>query len=348
MIDAYELDLSAWEALLQTCGEPREAARARAREIWRGLYRDCITAFAQLPDLSAALRARLAAEVQLQIPATLAQQEAPDGATRKDLLELADGERIEVVLLRYRERRSACISTQVGCACGCEFCATGQAGFTRNLSAGEIVTQALHIQRELAALGQQLTNVVLMGMGEPLLNYAATLSAVRRLADPRGLALPPRRITLSTAGIPDGIRRLADENIPLRLAVSLHAATDAVRDLLMPINRRYPLAELGAALRTYAAQTGRRVFCEGVMIHELTDTPEQAAALVALVRGLDAHINLIALNATPDYARQPSTPAALATFAAALDAAGVPHTVRQRRGSAIAAGCGQLRQQRAT
>ena len=289
------------------------------------------------------LRERPAAETILYVPPVLARQEAPDGETRKDLLQLQDGEQVEVVLLRYRERRSACISTQVGCGCGCQFCATGQMGFVRQLSSDEIVAQVLHLQRELAARQRRLSNIVLMGMGEPLLNYEPTLAAIRWLVDPRALGFVQRRITLSTVGIVPGIRRLSDENLRINLAISLHAATDALRCRLVLIGQRYPLDDLFAAVKEYTARTQRRVMFEWVMIDGVNDTHEQVEALVARLAGLPAHVNLIRLNPTPDYSGQPSTLATIETFTAVLDRAHIPHTMRQRRGGAIDAGCGQLR-----
>jgi len=284
---------------------------------------------------------------------TLASQEAPDGETRKDLLQLADGERIEVVLLRYRQRRSACISTQVGCACGCVFCATGQMGFVRQLSSDEIVAQVLYLQRELAAREERLSNVVLMGMGEPLLNYDPTAAALRRLTDQRAFGFAPRRITLSTVGIVPGIRRLLNENkgengnrekdLPIKLAISLHAATETLRSRLVPISARYPLDDLFGAVREYVDRTQRRVMFEWVMIDGVNDTSEQAEALCARLTGIPAHVNLIRLNPTPDYGGRPSSPAAIESFRETLDRAHIPHTMRQRRGAAIGAGCGQLR-----
>jgi 23S rRNA (adenine2503-C2)-methyltransferase len=289
------------------------------------------------------LQEKLAAETTFHTPVVLARQEAPDGETRKDLLEMKDGEQIEVVLLRYRQRRSACISTQVGCACGCPFCATGQMGFVRQLASEEIVAQVLHLQRELASKQERLSNIVLMGMGEPLLNYEHTLSATRRLVDHRAMDFVQRRITLSTVGIVPGIERLADENLQVSLAISLHAATDALRDQLAPINQRYPLNDLFAAVRYYTTRTQRRVMFEWVMIDGINDTREQAEALVARLTGLPAHVNVIRLNRTPDYPGQASLPQAIEAFRAILDRAQIPHTMRQRRGGAIAAGCGQLR-----
>jgi 23S rRNA (adenine2503-C2)-methyltransferase len=288
------------------------------------------------------LRQRLAAYAALPPLRVLARQQTPGGDARKHLLELADGARIEVVLMRYGQRTSGCISTQVGCACGCAFCATGQMGFVRHLTEDEIVAQVLYLQRERAESGRLLSNFVLMGMGEPLLNYEASVSAVRRLVDPRGAAFTPRRITLSSVGVAPGIRRLAAEGLGLQLAVSLHAATDALRDELIPANRRWPLAELFAALQAYAARTRRRVLLEWVMVDGVNDTAEQAEALVARLAGLAAHVNLIQLNPTPFYHGRPSAAPAVAAFIERLDRAGIPHTMRQRRGAEIAAGCGQL------
>jgi 23S rRNA (adenine2503-C2)-methyltransferase len=355
-MELYDLELPELEALLVSWGETSE----QAREVWQWLYQRQATSFDQMTTLPQALRERLAAETALYVPPVLARQEDPRGETRKDLLQLEDGEQIEVVLLRYRQRRSACISTQVGCACACPFCATGQMGFVRQLSGAEIVAQALHFQRELAARqepGQDkwpaLSNVVLMGMGEPLLNYEQTMAAVRRLIDQRAIGLPPSRITLSTVGVAPGIERLAAENLPVKLAISLHAATDDLRDRLAPINRRYPLNDLFAAVRKYTATAQRqrtlrvRVMFEWAMIDGVNDTQEQAKALAARLDGLPAHVNLIRLNPTPGYDGRPSKPEAIERFAAALERAGIPHTMRQRRGAAIEAGCGQLRNREA-
>ena len=342
--ELYNLELSTLETLLASWGEARE----HARDVWQWLYGCQATDVEQMTTLPQTLRKRLATEISLYAPPVLARQEGPGGETRKDLLQLEDGEQVEVVLLRYRQRRSACISTQVGCACGCAFCATGQMGLVRQLSCAEIIAQVIHIQRELAARQEQLTNFILMGMGEPLLNYENTIAAVRRLIDQRATGIPPSRITLSTVGIVPGIERLAQENLPIKLAISLHAATDDLRDELVPINRRYPLNDLFAALRKYVKiqrqRTPRvRVLFEWVMIDGINDTEEQGQALIERLDGLPAHVNLIRLNPTPDYDERPSPPEAIEAFIAALDRAGIPHTMRQRRGAAIEAGCGQLR-----
>jgi 23S rRNA (adenine2503-C2)-methyltransferase len=209
--ELYNLTLPELEALLASWGEARE----RAREVWHWLYQRQAANVEQMTTLPQTLRERLAAQTSLTVPPVLTWQEDPGGETRKDLLRLEDGEQVEVVLLRYRQRRSACVSTQVGCACGCPFCATGQIGFVRQLSCAEIVAQVLHFQRELAAQGERLSNVVLMGMGEPLLNYEHTIAAVRRLIDQHATGLPPSRVTLSTVGIVPGIEQLTQENLPI-------------------------------------------------------------------------------------------------------------------------------------
>ncbi len=340
----YDLDLPQLEALFQRWGEPKY----RARQLWTWLYRRLATDFEQMTDLPKRLRARLAEETRLYVPTVLSTLESLDGETRKDLLLLEDGQQIEVVLMRYVERRSACLSTQVGCAMGCKFCATGQMGFVRNLSSGEIVAQALHVQRQLQAQGRHLTNVVLMGMGEPLVNYENTLAAVRRMIHPLGMKLGQRRITLSTAGLVPGIYRLAEEGLQITLAVSLHAATDALRSELMPINRRYPLDKLFAAVRAYILRTKRRVTFEWVLIEGVNDTPAQAEALARRLRGMLAHVNLIPLNPTEGFARRPSTPESIERFVAVLEAHHVPYTLRLRRGGDIQAGCGQLRRRQLT
>lgn len=340
----YSIDLPSLIARLKDWGTPHDAAREQGRQIWHGLYKDLVTDIAQMTNLPAATQAQLATAFDLTAPQQVASSTSPDGSTRKDLLELADGARIETVLLRYRERYTVCVSTQVGCACGCSFCATGRMGFVRDLGAGEIIAQVMHFQRQLAAQDRSVSNVVFMGMGEPLLNEAQTFEAIGRLLDPRGLNFAPGRLTISTAGIAPGIERLADTHRrwPVKLAVSLHAATDVLRTRLMPINKRYPLDRLHDALVTYTAKTGRHVLLEWVMIADVNDTEAQARALVAWLDDLPAHVNLIRLNPTMAYAGSPSTAGTTEAFSAVLDEYGVPHTMRQRRGAGIDAGCGQL------
>ncbi len=336
----YELDFPALEALLAEHGQPPY----RARQVWEWLYVHLADDIAAMTNLPRALRAALAARMAVGAPPVLASLRSADGETRKDLLRLADGETIEVVLMHYEQRHTACISTQVGCAVGCAFCATGQMGLRRNLTSGEIVAQALHCARLLRAEGQRLTNVVLMGMGEPLLNAEASLSAVRRLTDPTGLHIGQRHITLSTVGIVPGIERLSGEGLEITLAVSLHAATDRLRDQLVPINRRYPLDALFEACTHYVRRTGQRVSFEWVLIEGVNDTPDQAEALAARLSGLSAHVNLIPLNPTPGYDGRPPTQERTARFVRVLERRRVAYTLRVRRGTEIQAGCGQLRQ----
>ena len=334
----YDLDYDAFSPIIGTLQGSQYAA-----EVWRYLYRQYVSDFHDMVSLPDELRSQLEDRFSLTQPISVNQVISADGKTRKDLLVFKDGQCVEVVLLRYRDRYSACVSTQVGCACDCAFCATGQMGFLRQLSAGEIVAQVIYVQRALELEQQKLSNVVLMGMGEPLLNYDATLSAVRRFTDSRSLGIGPKRITLSTVGIPPAIRKLADEEIPIKLALSLHAATDALRNAIMPINRRYPLEDLWDALRYYTANTGRRVFLEWVMIKDVNDTPQAAQSLVTWVRDIPVHVNLIHLNISESFAGDPSTDDAFEAFATVLDRYQIPHTVRQRRGASIQAGCGQLR-----
>jgi 23S rRNA (adenine2503-C2)-methyltransferase len=318
-----------------------------ARDVWQWLYQDCDQSLSGLPE---DLRIALWDEAPLLYPTLIETRESPDGDTRKDLLSLPGGDQIESVLLRYRQRYTVCVSTQVGCACGCRFCATGQMGVVRDLTAGEIIAQVLHFQRLLADRHLEVSNVVLMGMGEPLLNKAQTIKAVERLVDPRALALAPKHVTLSTVGIPHGIVSLADlhHRLPIKLAVSLHAATDDIRSGLMPINLRYPLDRLFEALNYYGETTGRRVFLEWVMIDSVNDTPAQAQALVERLGGLAAHINLIQLNPIQASEYRPSPPEAVDAFVAVLDRHEIPHTMRQRRGVDIKAGCGQLKAENLT
>lgn len=295
-------------------------------------------------DSTASIRVNREKAACLTPPRCVASSTSPDGRTRKDLLALADGARVETVLLRYRERYTVCVSTQVGCACGCRFCATGQMGLVRDLTASEIVAQVLHFRTELATADKDVSNVVFMGMGEPLLNETQTFLAIEQLLDPRGLSFAPSRVTLSTVGIPTGIERLArtHRQWPIKLAVSLHAATDALRTTLMPINSAYPLGQLHPALLAYTETTGKHVLLEWVMIAGVNDTEAQAQALVSWLDDLPAHVNLIRLNPTSTYGGLPSTATATEAFSAILDAHGIPHTMRQRRGSGIDAGCGQL------
>ena len=347
MTPMYLLDFNRHrlEKWLEGLGEPR----FRARQLWRWLYVHLADDFAVMTDLPAALRQRLAREATCRALTLREEKVAPDGLTRKGLFELVDGERIEAVLMLYHERASVCVSTQVGCAIGCPFCATGQGGFRRNLSSGEIVEQVLHFARRLRTSGRdwtgltRVTHVVFMGMGEPLSNYDATWAAVERLHDPEGFNLGARHMTLSTAGLVPGILRLAEERLPVNLAVSLHAADDELRDRLVPLNRRYPLDELFRALQVYVEKTHRRVSFEYVLIAGVNDSPEQAQRLAGRLRGFLGHVNLIPLNPIPDSDWQAPERPVVEAFREVLERAHIPVTVRLERGTEISAACGQLR-----
>ena len=272
-----------------------------------------------------------------------------EGATRKTLWRAVDGTLVESVLMRYPDRVTVCVSSQAGCGMGCPFCATGQAGLTRNLSAAEIVDQVVRAARavdrgELPGGPGRLSNVVFMGMGEPLANYRAVISAIRRLTDPRphGAGLSQRSITLSTVGLAPAIRRLAGEGLSVTLALSLHAPDDELRDQLVPINRRYPVAEVLRAAFDYVERTGRRLSVEYALIGGVNDQPERADRLAALLGGRPAHVNLIPLNPTPGSPWQASSARATRAFVGRLETAGITTTVRDTRGREIDGACGQL------
>jgi 23S rRNA (adenine2503-C2)-methyltransferase len=309
----------------------------RVRQVWDGLHRR-VVAPADMTDLPAALRDRL--EVALP-PAleTARESVSDDGQTVKWLWRLSDGALVETVLMHYADRSTVCVSSQAGCAMACGFCATGQAGFERQLTTGEIVEQvARAVER---ARPRRVSNVVLMGMGEPLANYDRVWPAIERLHDDMGLSA--RHLTVSTVGIVPGIRRLAAEALPVNLAVSLHAANDGKRDELVPINRRYPLGELMDACAEYLDAKGRRLSFEWALIAGVNDSGRDAEELAVLAKPLGAHVNLIPLNPTPGYAT-PGTPAeGVRRFRDALRTLGVNATIRQNRGTEIDAACGQLR-----
>ena len=331
--------------------------RIHAGRIWSYLYLELAESFEAMVDLPVRVRASLSASLRIGTLPIAIETDSSDGFTRKYLLTLQDHERIETVLMRYTGRVTACVSSQVGCAMGCVFCATGQMGYTRHLTAGEIVGQAVHVARALrtpfrvtdttASMAElppaRLRNVVLMGMGEPLHNYDAVMQAIDILRDPNGLGLAAERITVSTVGVVPGILRLAAEKRALHLAVSLHAATQVERAQLVPAAKKWPLDELMAACRVYSEQTGRRIFYEWTLIEGKNDTVEHARAVGELLRGLPAQVNLIPLNPTAGYAGVATRTDAAKRFQKILsEEFALPSTVRQRRGIDIAAGCGQL------
>ncbi len=337
----YGISRADLDALLAEWGEPRY----RAEQVWDALYRQQI-ALEDATALPRALRQRLTDALPLALVA-LVEQTSYDDMTSKWLWSCArDGAQIETVLMRYPERATVCVSSQAGCAMGCTFCATGQAGFERHLDVGEIVEQVL---RAAQASPQRVSNVVFMGMGEPLANYDTTWAAVHRLHDDLGLSA--RRITISTVGVVPGIRRLAQEDLPVTLAVSLHAPTDDERSALVPLNRRYPIAEVLDAAAEYAGAKGRRVTFEYACIAGENDSAAQGEALGRLLGAFSgvggAHVNLIPLNPTDGFGGHAPNPPSLRAFADRLRAHGVTATVRRNRGTDIAAACGQLRSREA-
>jgi len=325
-------DLSRQELDVLVEGEPA----FRSRQVWDGLHARVLRP-EEMSDLPAPLRATLARALPPAL-SEISQRSADDGQTTKWLWSLHDGAQVETVLMHYPDRVTVCVSTQAGCAMACQFCATGQAGFQRQLTGGEIVEQVAEAIR--AARPRRLSNVVFMGMGEPLANYDRVWSAVTRLHGDMGLSA--RHLTLSTVGVVPGIRRLAGESLPVNLAVSLHAANDAKRDVLVPINRRYPLPVLAEACAEYVEATGRRLSIEWAMIHDVNDQVSDAVELAQFARPLGAHVNLIPLNPTPGYAVRGSTARRVRGFRDQLDSLGVNTTVRMTRGAEIDAACGQL------
>ncbi|MFM2094306.1 MAG: hypothetical protein RIS70_1430 [Planctomycetota bacterium] len=344
-----ELQLGAWGY----------AAR-HAHRVWHWLYQghhafaDCVDGDESLP---APLRERLSA---IAAPFSLHLQSqviAHDQMAVKFLFHLADGAPIETVLMRYHGRATACLSVQSGCPLNCVFCATGKMGLNRNLRPGEIVSQAIHADRMLipshesqpqqtrqvpGRRRERLRNVVLMGMGEPLLNYDASLTALDILSDPAGLAISPKRLTISTVGVIPAIVRLADERRPYSLAVSLHGATQEQRERLVPSTRTWPLDELLRACRQYTDRLGNRIFFEWTLIDGENDSEDDALRLAQRLRDIPSHVNLIPLNPTPGYDGSTSSTAKARNFQHVLRQQGVPSTVRQRRGIDVQAGCGQL------
>ena len=335
MPSRYDVDRDELAALLD--GEPRY----RVDQVWAGLYEQRAEP-AEMTSLPKALRARLEAELPTALePVT--ESVSDDGDTVKWLWALDGGARVETVLMHYPERSTACVSTQAGCAMACGFCATGQAGYERNLTTGEIVEQVVRAARAAAEgpTPRRLSNIVFMGMGEPMANYDRVWDAVRRIHGDLGLSA--RHLTISTVGIIPGIRRMAAEDLPVNLAVSLHAANDRLRDELVPINRRYPLADLYDACADYLRVKNRRLSFEWALIDGVNDRGSDAEELAVAARRLRAHVNLIPLNATPGWPTTGSSPARVEAFRDLLRGLGVNATVRANRGNDIDAACGQLR-----
>ena len=334
-LSLFDADRDALTQILD--GEPRY----RLDQLWKGLYVD----FAEPKDITslpAALRVQLAETLPSALE-MVTESATADGDTVKWLWKLADGASVETVLMHYPERSTVCVSTQAGCAMACGFCATGQGGFERNLTVGEIVEQVVRAARRAneGPTPRRVSNIVFMGMGEPMANYDRMIGAVHRIHSDIGISA--RHLTISTVGIIPGIRKLADEPLPVNLAVSLHAANDELRDELVPINRRYPLADLYDACEEYLKVKNRRLSFEWAMIADVNDRPSDARELAAATKRLRAHVNLIPLNDTPGWPTTGSSPAKVQQFANELLELGVNVTVRANRGNDINAACGQLR-----
>jgi 23S rRNA (adenine2503-C2)-methyltransferase len=340
-----DLDTAGRRAAVAELGQPGYRADQLSRHYFGRLTDDP----ADMTDLPAGLRAELAEALLPSLLTAQRELECDGGTTRKTLWRAFDGAFVESVLMRYPDRVTMCVSSQAGCGMACPFCATGQAGLTRNLSAAEIVTQVFAGARAMAAGAVpggagRVSNVVFMGMGEPLANYASVLAAVRRITEPApaGLGISQRSVTVSTVGLGPAIRRLAEEDLSVRLAVSLHAPDDELRDELVPVNRRWKVAEVLDAAFGYAAATGRRVSIEYAMIRDINDQAWRADMLASLLAGRLAHVNLIPLNPTPGSKWTASDPAVAAEFFDRLAARGIPVTVRDTRGTQIDGACGQL------
>jgi len=329
LYDASRADL---ERLL--IGEPRY----RVEQVWHALYDELIDP-AEATTLPKALRRKLDDDLPKAL-VPLAESVSDTGTTVKWLWGLDGNARVETVLMLYPDRATVCVSSQAGCAMACGFCATGQAGFERHLTTGEIVEQVVRATQRARSVGRRVSNIVFMGMGEPFANYEHTWRAVERMHDDMGVSA--RHITVSTVGITPGIRRLAAERLPVNLAVSLHAANDALRNELVPINKRYPIDEVVAACRVWIAANNRRLSFEWALIDGVNDRPSDASELAEIAVPLRAHVNLIPLNPTPGYATRGTPRARVAGFRDRLRALGVNATVRANRGTDIDAACGQL------
>jgi len=336
LMNLADLDRPEIESALADLGMPR----FHGRQIFHWIYARGVTDFARMTDLSQALRQKLAASFTISTPALESKQVSSDGTT-KYLLRLDDGRRIEAVFIPDTPAQTFCISTQVGCAMGCAFCLTGKMGLVRNLTAGEIAGQVRVLAHDTGLAGTAF-NIVLMGMGEPLHNYDATMKALRMLADEQGLGVHPKRVTLSTVGILPALERLAREPLMPNLAISLHATTNAARMEIVPVSRKYPLEDLIAVCKRFPLAKRRRITFEYVLLDGVNDTPEDARRLVKLLDGIKAKVNLLPLNAAPgiDFGR-PSDERVNA-FAKILADRGLIVSVRRSRGRDIRAACGQL------
>lgn len=334
----YDLSFEDLENLLQELNEPA----FRAKQIWRGLYRNLWADMADFSNLPLSLREQISS--QFEVGGLILEEElsSTDGQTHKYLYRLDDGSAIETVLMAYHDRNTVCISSQVGCAMGCKFCATGNMGFIRNLTSGEIIEQVIKSAAILSSSGNKLTNVVFMGMGEPFYNYQVVQEAIAILNDPDGFGMGKRRFTISSVGIVPGIKKLTEERSQTNLAISLHAADNQLRSKIVPINSKYDISALMRACDEYLKTTSRRITIEWALIDGVNDTVEQARKLVGLIKGKLFHVNLLQLNPVDHYSGKPALDLSARKFQKVVQAAGIPCTIRLRRGIDIQAGCGQL------
>lgn len=334
----YDLSTAQLSQVLQELDQPA----FRLKQLHQGLYNKLYARFEEFDAIPKALRSALDERFTIEPLSVAKTLRSHDGNTEKKLFSLQDGNLIETVLMRFERRNTLCVSTQVGCPMGCVFCATGQMGFVRNLSAGEILGQIIHFQKELRAGDEALRNVVYMGMGEPFLNYPNVSQSLDYLSDPERLGLGARHITVSTVGVIPRIAQFGEQHPQVNLAISLHAPTDELRTRLLPANRQYPLEKLMQACRDYISQTNRKLTFEYALIDGLNDSPEHARQFAQLVRGMLCIVNLITLNPSKKYATPGSPPAQVQAFRDVLVEHGVRVTLRLRRGLEINAGCGQL------
>ena len=314
----------------------------RGKQIFQMIYKQLIFQPSEFSNISKELRKKLDDQFLFEPLRVEKSVQSSDGQTNKFLFRLQDNRMIEAVLMRYRDRNTICISTQVGCPMNCAFCATGQMGFIRNLSAGEIVGQVLYFARMLKNEGLKLTNIVIMGMGEPFHNYDAVMKAIDIINDENGMNFGERRITISTVGLIPRIEQFTAAKRQINLAVSLHAPSNTIRDKIIPANKKYPIDDLLAACKNYTEKTGRRITFEYALIHGLNDNYENAVQLSKRLKGMLCHVNLIPLNNTDKYEGSGSNYDRTQSFKSVLDKNGIPCSVRLKRGVDIGAGCGQL------
>ena len=343
-----DLTIEEVHKLVVSIGEPAY----RAGQLLTWVYQRLAVSIDEMTDLPQAFRQKLAQQVNLHTLTPIHEARAKDG-TVKILFNLKDGKTVETALMKFpstggKHRYTVCISTQVGCPIGCPFCATGQQGFERNLTPGEIIDQVLYFARYLqdktiGREGERIKNIVFMGMGEPLVNYDALWQAIEMLNSPDGFGLSARSMTISTAGLIPGIERLSNEKLQVGLAISLHTSDNKLRDKLVPINKKYPLEELIPACREYFACTGRRVSFEYALFDGVNDSIVQAQSLADLIQGMNCHVNLISANQTTNQKMQPSPQNKVLAFQQELKNCGINCTLRLSRGQDIDAGCGQLR-----